>query len=80
MTSLRWDKAALAVRVRELRHERGLSQARLAAAAEMTRSHICALEEGRAGVSLAVLDGLAAALGVDEGELLQLVGHGERAG
>lgn len=56
--------------IRRAREAAGLSQADLARAADLPRSHVCDTEQGRRGVSLARLERLAAAIGVPVGDLL----------
>jgi transcriptional regulator with XRE-family HTH domain len=57
-------------RLRQLRFERGLTLAEVAAAAGMATSTLSRLERGARGLTLAHVDRLAGALGVDADELL----------
>jgi transcriptional regulator with XRE-family HTH domain len=52
-------------RLRELRRERGLSQATLAERAEITSEHVSRIERALVGPSLEVMDRLAEALDVE---------------
>ncbi len=52
-------------RLRELRLERGLSQAMLAERADITTEHVSRIERALVGPSLEVMDRLAEALGVE---------------
>jgi transcriptional regulator with XRE-family HTH domain len=56
--------------VRDLRHERGLSQRELALRMEVPRTYISKIENGKAQPTLASLERLARALGADICELL----------
>lgn len=62
------DRAA--ARVSAFRHERGLSQGDLATRASMPQQHLQRIEAGKQNITLATLDRLAEALGVDPAELL----------
>lgn len=57
--------------LRRLRHERGLSQDDLAAAAEMDRSYLSEIENGRFHVSLKVIGKLAEALAAEPEEFFR---------
>ncbi len=60
------------IRIRELRDERGWSQLELAERASVRQATISEMETGRVRrVTLDVIDRLAAALGVQPGELLE---------
>jgi putative transcriptional regulator len=62
----------LRVRLRELRDEKGLSQQALGDKAGVRQATISDLESGKAkGVEFQTLEKLAAALGVEPGELLE---------
>ncbi len=63
-------KAAFGRRLRALRRERGLSQMRLAAAANLDATYITSIEAGRRNVSLVNIHKLALGLGVPPGLLL----------
>ena len=64
-------RGTLAVRLRELRQERRLSQEELADRAGCHRTYIGMLERERGNPSLSVLGAIAEALGVDIHGLLQ---------
>ena len=64
-------KETLALRLRELRRVRGLSQEKLADLAGCDRTYIGMLERKIGNPSLSVLSGIAGALGVDIAELLR---------
>jgi transcriptional regulator with XRE-family HTH domain len=65
----------LGSQVRTLRRERGVRQFELATQAGISRSYLCDIERGRVGTpSLAVLDGLAAALDTSRIDLLRAAG------
>ena len=55
--------------LRRLRTERGLSQERLALAAEIDRSYVGRVERGRENVTVATLEAFASVLGVPVGAL-----------
>ncbi len=57
--------------IKRHRAEKGLSQVDLASRAEVDRSHLSEIENGRKNVSISVLEQIAAALGVASSELLQ---------
>ena len=61
--------------VRQLRHERGWSQERLAERANLNRSYVGEIERGLASPSLVTADKLARALGIN---LSTLVARCER--
>ncbi len=56
-------------RVRALRRRAGLTQQRLARAAGLSVSAVCAIEQGRTRPQVETLRAIAAALGVTAGEL-----------
>jgi transcriptional regulator with XRE-family HTH domain len=60
----------LHLRLRELRHRRGLSQAELAKRTGLRRATIVALERGQSSPRLTTLEKLATALGVSVVQLL----------
>ncbi|WP_208029811.1 helix-turn-helix domain-containing protein [Rhabdothermincola sediminis] len=72
--------AEFGVRVRELRHERGLSQERLAHEADLHWSFVSQVERGKFGNRLPNLLRLAAALGVDPGALVSGIEPPDRRG
>ena len=53
-------------RLRQLRTQQGLSLRALAQKSGLSHSFICDIEHGRCGLSIASLQALARALGVDE--------------
>jgi transcriptional regulator with XRE-family HTH domain len=57
-------------RIRDLRREKGLSQARLAAAVDLSRTSITNIERGRQKLLLHTLQDIANALGVESQDLL----------
>ena len=59
-----------AVRVREVRVARGLTQAGLAAAAQVTAAYVSRLEGGRVAPGIDLVERLAAALGTGVADLL----------
>ncbi len=63
--------SAVAVRIREIRSQRCLSQRQLAAKMEVPRTYISKVENGRALPTLASLERLAVALSVQLGDLVQ---------
>jgi transcriptional regulator with XRE-family HTH domain len=63
-------KRAIGTRVRELRTMRGLSQAALATASEVSQPTICDIESGKTGLRVTTAEKVAAALGVTVSELL----------
>lgn len=67
-----WITAEVARRIREARAQRGLSQMELAVAAGLAPSkpRMKAIEDGRCGIRLATLYGIAAALSVEPTDLL----------
>lgn len=62
--------------VRQLRHERGWSQERLAEMANLNRSYVGEIERGLASPSLVTADKLARALEVDLSALVARCEHG----
>ena len=58
-------------RLRELRHERGLSQEALGQAAGLDRTYVSQVEAGRRNVTLITIHKLATALGVEPRDLLR---------
>jgi transcriptional regulator with XRE-family HTH domain len=63
---------ALGRRVRQLRHQKGWSQERLAEEAELDRSYIAGIEVGARNPSLKALERLAAALSVRISNLFEV--------
>jgi transcriptional regulator with XRE-family HTH domain len=70
MDALSANHVALGRAIRELRHERGLSQEGLAEAAGMHRTYVGGIERGERNVSFANILRLANALGVRPSEFL----------
>jgi transcriptional regulator with XRE-family HTH domain len=62
-------------RVRELREKRGMTQEKLAQAADLTTSFVSTVERGQKAPSLNTILKLARALKVDAGELLSDFGY-----
>jgi len=62
--------------VRRHRHERGLSQERLAEAAGLSQRYLSVLERGENSPTLNVIVRLAAALNLSPAELLDAISHG----
>ena len=56
--------------LRRARQARGWSQADLAAELGVSKSLISRIEQGRANITLATVEGLAGALGIDPADLL----------
>ena len=63
--------------LRKLRTERGLSQERLALAAEIDRSYVGRVERGSENVTISTLEAFATVLGVAVAELLMAPAEGE---
>jgi transcriptional regulator with XRE-family HTH domain len=63
---------ALGNAIREIREDRGLSQEKLAELAELHRTYISSVEQGRRNISFENIHKIAAALGVSMTELVQL--------
>ncbi len=70
-------KHDLGARVRDLRTLRGLSQADLAEACQMSQPTISDIESGNLGVRVSTAERLAKALGVELDELLRGLGKNE---
>jgi ribosome-binding protein aMBF1 (putative translation factor) len=62
--------ADLGSRIQQLRKDRGLSQQGLAAEANLDRSYVSAVENGKQNVSFATLKGISDALNIGIGELI----------
>lgn len=67
-------KRTFGLRLRELRHARGLSQESLAELAGLDRTYVSSCERGHRNISLENIYRLAAALGVEPAELLKRPG------
>lgn len=63
-------KKDIGFRIREVRHEKGLSQEKLAALADLHRAYIGQVERGEKNIGVINLEKIAKALGVDTRELL----------
>jgi transcriptional regulator with XRE-family HTH domain len=61
-----------ATNLRQIRHEKGMSQEDLAYEASVSRSYLSQIEKGAFYVSLRVIEKLAAVLKVEPAELLKL--------
>jgi transcriptional regulator with XRE-family HTH domain len=61
----------LAVKLKALREQRGLSQEELAAAAGLSRTYLARLETARQDPTLSTIEKLAKALNVDVAKLLK---------
>ena len=57
-------------RLREVRHEKGLLQEKLAELAELHRTYVSSVERGERNISLGNIKRLADALGVDLADLM----------
>ena len=64
-------REVLALNLRMLRQDRGLSQESLAHRAGIDRTYVSSLERGRYAASIDVVDQLAQALGVEAADLLR---------
>jgi transcriptional regulator with XRE-family HTH domain len=75
------DPFALQVgtRIRELRHERGMSLANLADASELSKGHLSSVEHGLAAITIQTIERLANGFGVPPLYLLTFAGEDERA-
>ena len=69
-----------ATNLRRLRHERGLSQDDLAAEAQMDRSYLSEIENGRYHVSLKIIAKLSAVLGAEPAEFFRQPRRRQRGG
>ncbi|AZO34838.1 helix-turn-helix domain-containing protein [Mesorhizobium sp. M2A.F.Ca.ET.037.01.1.1] len=64
-------KEVMAVKMRRVRHDQGLTQEELAARAELSMRYVGSIERGRVSASVTVLGRLAKALNVDPCELIK---------
>lgn len=64
------QRKAFGARVRQLRHQAGISQEELAHRAELDRSYVGQVERGERNISLDNIYRLADAVGADAGSLL----------
>jgi transcriptional regulator with XRE-family HTH domain len=62
--------AELGNRIKELRKDKGLSQQQLATEADLDRSYISAVENGKQNVSFATIKGISDALGIGLSDLI----------
>lgn len=62
---------AFGIRIKAIRHQRGLSQEQLGLVAELDRTYISGIESGLRNVSLINLEKLAHSLNVEPAELLK---------
>ena len=62
---------SLGKRIRELRHERGYSQEKLAELADIHENHVRRIERGEANPSFLVLIRIARAVGISVSDLLR---------
>lgn len=67
-------RARVGLRLRGLRERRGLTQAQLAARAELSHKFVGEIERGTANPTVDTLAGLAEALGVEIAELFEVAG------
>lgn len=65
----------LGQKIRELREKRSWRQIDLAAYAELSKTHISELENGKREVGLKTLERLADALEVKISEIMEAIGH-----
>ncbi|UQA54555.1 helix-turn-helix domain-containing protein [Polyangium aurulentum] len=66
-------------RIRELRHERGMSLADLADASELSKGHLSSVEHGLAAITIQTIERLAYGFDVPPLYLLTFAGDDERA-
>ncbi len=72
-------RSILAENIRSMRHERGISQEKLAELCDLHRTYVGSVERSERNVTLSSLEALALALGVTVPELLtQRVKTGEK--
>ena len=64
-------KEVMAVNMRRVRHDQGLTQEELAARADLSMRYVGSIERGRVSASVTVLGRLAKALNVDPCELIK---------
>ncbi len=64
-------KEVMAVNMRRVRHDQGLTQEELAARADLSMRYVGSIERGRVSASVTVLGQLAKALNVDPCELIK---------
>lgn len=75
MTTAKQELIALGRTIREVRHERSIDAADLAAAAGIVPTHLDAIEAGRSDPSYDVLLALARGLGIQPGVLVDRAGN-----
>jgi transcriptional regulator with XRE-family HTH domain len=66
-------------RIRELRHERGMSLAQLADASELSKGHLSSVEHGLAAITIQTIERLANGFDVPPLYLLTFAAEDERA-
>lgn len=64
-------KAKIGSRIRELRHQRELSQEQFANRCDLDRTYIASIEQGRRNVSIVNLEKIARAFGISLSELFE---------
>ena len=64
-------KEIMAVNMRRVRHDQGMTQEELAARAELSMRYVGSVERGRVSASVTVLGRLAKALNVDPCDLIK---------
>ena len=70
-------RVVFARNLKRYRENRGLTQAALAAAMDVDRAHVSAMERGQQNVTLVTLGKVADHLGVDPAKLLERVAQGK---
>ncbi|TGT57764.1 XRE family transcriptional regulator [Mesorhizobium sp. M00.F.Ca.ET.170.01.1.1] len=64
-------KEVMAVNMRRVRHDQGLTQEELAARADLSMRYVGSIERGRVAASVTVLGRLAKALNIDPCDLIK---------
>ena len=65
-------------KIKELRDEKGYSQAKLAEIADISAAEVCRIEKGnRKNPSMELVKSLAIALDLDEEEFVKIIGYNE---
>ena len=70
-------RVVFARNLKRYREDRGLTQAALAAAMDVDRAHVSAMERGQQNVTLVTLGKVADHLGVEPAQLLERVAQGK---
>ena len=70
-------RVVFARNLKRYREDRGLTQAALAAAMDVDRAHVSAMERGQQNVTLLTLGKVAGHLGVEPAQLIERVAQGE---